>query len=461
MVASPNVEGLSPLRPKRWLRLARLIFVTWSALTLLMVPQSNEAFAQVKLDPKQVPDKGKVPLPKKELPPKALPPKPGVQLEPKQIPDKGAVPQPRIPPRVVPAPSITQQLPPTPAFNYIVAVLDSVKIHDDEDNLDEGEIFIIAGGGTGEPGARPNTHTTHFPIKLWREANSGNTFPVKVPLFVAREDQMRDELLLAVAAADVDDGPAWIDRAIETSATVAATALGTELAGPAGGTAGGAAGGAVASALTGVMRSQDVIGAFDRRHSRSFDNWGLRRSGGDIPDPCSRYTVRADELTANYSVCRVHMLPVSVRIFVQLGPVTVHDGGDSGGGQVFFRTRVSDGINRPQIMRFPEGGSTQAIRNGRDWAGGELIYNGGRTQNPVLFVEVDGWDSDAPRAGDDHDMLGIASWMLGLRNMRDRTGRVGLPTRSGERREYPLSMRVRGIDEGDITVRVTVIVQKE
>jgi len=98
MVASPNVAGLSPVRPKRWLRLARLIFVTWSALTLLMVPQSNEGFAQVKLDPKQVPDKGKVPLPKQELPPKAIPPKPGVQLEPKQIPDKGEIVGPINPP---------------------------------------------------------------------------------------------------------------------------------------------------------------------------------------------------------------------------------------------------------------------------------------------------------------------------------------------------------------------------
>lgn len=43
------------------------------AVVLLMIPPVQDGFAQVKLDPKQVPGKGKVPLPKQQLPPEAKP----------------------------------------------------------------------------------------------------------------------------------------------------------------------------------------------------------------------------------------------------------------------------------------------------------------------------------------------------------------------------------------------------
>ncbi len=43
------------------------------AFVLLMIPPVQDGFAQVKLDPKQAPGKGKVPLPKRQLPPEAKP----------------------------------------------------------------------------------------------------------------------------------------------------------------------------------------------------------------------------------------------------------------------------------------------------------------------------------------------------------------------------------------------------
>ncbi len=61
------------LRGRRRLLVGWLICVLSWALVLLLVPPVQDSFAQVKLDPKQVPGKGKVPLPKRQLPPEAKP----------------------------------------------------------------------------------------------------------------------------------------------------------------------------------------------------------------------------------------------------------------------------------------------------------------------------------------------------------------------------------------------------
>ncbi len=54
------------------------------------------------------------------------------------------------------------------------------------------------------------------------------------------------------------------------------------------------------------------------------------------------------------------------------------------------------------------------------------------------------WDEDEPDIADDHDMLGIATWL-------QEAPSYGLSGSS-----VVLSKRVTGIDEGDVTVTVVI-----
>jgi hypothetical protein len=349
----------------------------------------------------------------------------------------GAPPASRIPPLIVPS--------------YIIAVLDSVTVHNDKDDTGPGEIVIAAGGGTGQPGLTPTVQTTRFPIRLWREANSGNVIPVNLPLFALPESQMRDSLFLAAAVIDNDEIPSWLGTAVPLMGTAVGTYIGTELGSPG---IGAKTGGLLGGALVSYLKKNEAIGGLERLHSRGFDNWGLPAPGAEIPDPCRFYSVRAAEMTAAYRVCRISQLAANYRVYVRLDRLRIHENGDGAGGEIYAWMRVSDAITTSAAIerRFPSR-ATSDRNDGSTWSLGELVYNGASTRVPFVRVEVDVWDEDAADAGDDDDMLGVASWMVFLPNLT-------LPARVGERREYPQTLRARGIDEGDVTVEWTLIVER-
>jgi hypothetical protein len=370
------------------------------------------------------------------------------------------------------APRVPPGLPPgtgglSAAPWYVVVTLESVTVHNDTDPAGPGEIMIVAGAGSGSL-----TQTAGFPIALWREANTGDTLPVNLPLAVIPSNQMGDDLFLTAAVVDNDDLPDWFANALPVGFAALGAYLGGKLGAAAGGKYGAAPGAAiggyagteVGQALASWLGRNELIGTMEVRYARA-GRWGIPaetgRGSSDVPlaFPCGSYTTRGGDATFRYSICAVPAPPnlASLRLSVRLDRLIVHSNGEGAfrvdlAAEVFARTRVTDGVSAPIVNRFPASGSRK-LKDGDTWSLTQTVYDA-RVTSPMIYVEVDAWDADKPSSGNDHDMLGIATWKFAVPYLAQ-------PRAPGESRSTPVHLRVKGIDGGDVSVHVTFVVTRQ
>lgn len=378
----------------------------------------------------------------------------------------GAIPTGSAAPREVPG------LPPgagglTISPYYVVATLDSVTVHNDTDPAGPGEIMIVAGGGSGSL-----IQTAGFPIALWREANTGDTIPVNLPLAVIPSNQMGDDLILTAAVIDNDELPGWfgdfLPHGFAAIGAYIGGKLGAALAGKYGAIPGAAIGGYAGSeagkALVPWLGENELIGTVEVRYTRS-GGWGISASTGggsnDVPlaYPCGFYSAREGDATFRYSICRLPAPAMAnLRLSVRLDRLIIHANGEGFHGidvpgDIFARVRITDGISSPSRERFPASGSMK-LRDGATWDINQTVYTDRTITSPMIYVEVDVWDADKPDAGNDHDMLGIATWKVAVPYLIQ-------PTVVGQSRSLPASLRVKGIDGGEVSVHMTFTLTRE
>lgn len=289
----------------------------------------------------------------------------------------------------------------TPPAPYVLVTLDSVKVLNDEDPTAHGEIEIATLVGTGD-----KVQGTRSPIRIWHEADDGDTILVNLPIFCVKEDEMGEGLAIQVTVVDNDELTDWVDFVIgdlpghisdlvkvipekpdwvEEAAEWAAD-IGRELAD--------------------WLGENEIIGFFGIGFTRD-DNWGIRTA---------QYQAMVDDMVVTFSVHEVQ--PSGRPVTVRLKPIKIHENADSWPweGEIFVWARVADGFyGDPGMLdavytRRPSSGTSG--KDDGDWFGGSwsagylTIFNTNQA-GPFLHVEVDVWDEDNPWIGDDHDSLGV------------------------------------------------------
>ncbi|MDD5317715.1 MAG: hypothetical protein PHF51_03190 [Candidatus ainarchaeum sp.] len=279
---------------------------------------------------------------------------------------------------------------------YIVAVLESVTVHNDGDDVGPGEVMFSLDARSG------SVHRfTDYPMHNWYVLDDGDMIlggdENAVPIFAARESEMGDTLTLTMAARDNDDG-VW--------------PFGT---------------------------GSDLLGALEKTFGRST---GFGVSGTDTGSSTelgvsgTTYEEQAGGVTYTYSVKRVY-LPPGLNAEAKLYGIKILSSADSNtwcceafgnGGEFYTRMRVAAGYSGSALASTrascPESGEV-CVCNGwvkcptyaRELFGTRpqslTIYNGA-VSAPFLFLELGGWDADAPSVGDNDDSLGIVTktWLL-------------------------------------------------
>ncbi len=383
----------------------------------------------------------------------SIPPFPtGRDLPTKKIPHKF--------PDSLPTPDIPRKTPggQEPALpRYIMVTLESVTILNDKDPTGCGEIQIWSIVSTGE-----TQQLTKFPVRLWYEADTGDTVTINQPIFCLKEDEMEENLGVAVVVLDNDDIPNWVEfNPLRIAGYILDVAVAVALA-PVPDVENPMIGEKLGKAFTDWLGSAENIGTHIKSYSRA-QGWGADTSAVGTEQ---HYTYRAGDMRVRYrldyfeSPREIHCSP-GRQIEVRLKPITIHDDGDSwpkGKGDIFAWARVCDGFStvtsskmlpHEYIVRMPKSGTTDkddGDKFGVSWPDeGKLILRD-YFPGPFLFVEVGVWDEDTPDTGDDHDMLGIYSdwWII-----------PDYPC------TYHMTGRRYGIGEGSVTVDVEIIVMDE
>jgi hypothetical protein len=299
------------------------------------------------------------------------------------------------------------QRPPCPeAESYIVVIIEEVRINNDEDSMDSGELMLVTGSGSGERGQKAN-----WPYKMWYNVNDGDVIKKRIPIFALKEEEMGDFLVFSIGALDDDQPPGvlgWfldfaalpleiVEKVIDLPATlVGAGELEDELAGE------------IHSQLSRITNT-DLIGSMVKAYSKS-DDWGVRDR---------TYTESAGGMTVKYSIKRVKTHKGS-SLGVRLYTVRISDNEEDGpadldGAEIWLWLRVATKFYgsdyNGKTYRLPADGTYD--RSDDDF----LIYNGDdpiltySAYGPFIFFDVAAWEEDTPEYGNEHDSLGTATWL--------------------------------------------------
>ncbi|MBI4294977.1 MAG: PKD domain-containing protein [Chloroflexi bacterium] len=320
---------------------------------------------------------------------------------------------------------------------YIVAVLQSVYVSDDMDWPSPGEWFFNANAVSGE--AKFNSvWPSQMEDARWYEASDGHTIEMNFPIFYQRQDLMGQRLGIALVAQDDDSYPKWIsvflDVVVKLGELVCnifgqaeiATAL--EIVN------------SVAQKAMEYSGATDLVDAYVNTELNRSNGWGSEEYGG-IVQSGGQFKEGG---RMGYPLIVVKKLTVpnpGKPLTVRLNDILTHESGDYYNGEVFIHTRVFDGFTTEE-GDFP----SRSLDDGEHYplADYDPVIFHTDAAGPFLYIEVDVWDEDEPDIADDHDMLGIATWL-------QEAPSYGLSGSS-----VVLSKRVTGIDEGDVTVTVVI-----
>jgi len=293
---------------------------------------------------------------------------------------------------------------------FIVATLEEIEVLDDGDTVTPvGEVMLATLGATSPETKESNRWPIERTNARWHEVHDTEQihrllYP-RFPLFTRRLYQMGPVLGVYVGAIEDDSMPAWVGTLIEV--VTKAGALVANCFGQA----------EIASALEAVGQftqqllekgsMPDLIDVWGV-HLPASETWGINE--GDIPVDRGvlkkggkiKPTIRTELIT----------LPSDPKpIRVTLRKIVVYENGDNFDGEVFVHTRVFDGLSEPEEYKF----GPRGMGDGDTWTLNKVIYQTDTDRvGPYLYVEVDVWDQDTPSAGDDHEMLGAATWKFGL-----------------------------------------------
>ncbi|HEY7574301.1 MAG TPA: hypothetical protein VIB08_04010, partial [Thermoanaerobaculia bacterium] len=356
---------------------------------------------------------------------------------------------------------------------YIVVRLDEIRVIDAGDGR-EGEIQWVSTAATGNRGGRPiETQQFLFPMENWYEAREDGvnaTFPPGVdlatPIFAFPEEQMGDELVIAIAVADEDSSSDFVVVGHAVAAKVG-TAVAGYFLGPGGGAAVDKLSGAVqeeiekggdkdilgtlAVTLTKTARDGSTFGMRAGEHARTFE-----RQAGQV---WFKYTVRRIAMRPNVGNWCATLKLDRIKI------VDDSDDGTQGAGDVYVRGRTADGFATGETSNevsqldqktfsLPANG-TRDVHTGSEFLRGDekgkVIYTnsrGGRCQGlpTFLYAEIDVFEDDrqadcSGRTCD--DVLGVLPLLWNQAWMRDHAG------------SRKLEYNVRG-DSGKVRIGLTL-----
>ena len=297
------------------------------------------------------------------------------------------------------------------ADKYIVVVIDEIIVHDDEDPTGAGELMLFTYGASGDKAQKVN-----WPLGYWHSVNSGGTIGKRVPVFALKESEMGDSLAVSITAIDNDEMPGWLEAIIDVlllpidAILLVTGSIGSSIADMELNLETG-----VVTSLNDAISGNEMIGTVNKIYNKSQD-WGVSND---------QYSIRKGGMTVKYSIKRVSV-PKNSKLGVKVYNVTLADTGDYFDGEVFLKLRAATNFAEKNLAgiwyRLPDSGTWDLGDNAFIHSGaGELDAAGRFVEYPVLnfeengpfvFVEVDAWDKDNPGVGDDHDELGLESWVF-------------------------------------------------
>lgn len=284
---------------------------------------------------------------------------------------------------------------PPPPEKYIVVKLKSVQIHNDNDPADNGEIQLVTTVRSGK-----SVQRTATPYSDWFEANDGNTWYVNKPIFVLREKDMGDKLLIAMTALDNDGLPSWgseLLRAYLTPAEILTSVPDSALG------------------VAGVDFRFDPTNRFiswlsGSEHVGTNINVLAKKANFGIPknDWRKHFTYRSGNATFDYVVYKSDVPKKAHQVDVTLKSFQGGETGDpaytvdfyfwsetfSDDGDLYIWSHVTDGAEstKTSAVRVP-GSDFHDVDDGNGWALDRNIYSA-VTTSPVIYIESGVWDDD-------------------------------------------------------------------
>ena len=288
-----------------------------------------------------------------------------------------------------PTPSPT----PTPVLprKAIVVVLDTVKVHDDEDPALNGEIQIVTSTRTGF-----TEQVTAWPVKNWDEADSGNTLKIDRPIFILPKDLVDEKLGVWISVVENDSLPSSATGLINKSLKISeGSAL--LLADPATFLAAYALEKALDKFLD-WLGGEEHIGTLATVLYKS-QNFGMGSENK------KSFTTKKGNATITYTVWELTIPEKPLRVDIKVKKVKVYESGDiwPNDGDLYIWTYVSDGFDG----REPHGFTTRIPKKGTHTKEDDSTWNVDQeiisitTQSPVLYYEIGVWDDDGSTSNDD------------------------------------------------------------